>query len=250
MIVGHVLFLHKNMAENQNETKQPKSPRCIGIIMDGNRRWAKDNGLETWQGHDAGAKKLREVTAWAIEAGVTHLIVYTFSTENWNRPESEINFLMQKLAGSVESEMPWLIEHGVKMKLVGDKNRFEPKVKDSLTLIEARTASHNKITLALALNYGGRDEILRAINKCILNRKDLLAPVTESEFTAALDTAGMPDPDMIIRTSGEQRLSGFLPWQSVYSELFFPSINWPGMTREIFFGLLEEYNRRQRRFGA
>jgi undecaprenyl diphosphate synthase len=225
-------------------------PRSIGIILDGNRRWAKERGLLPWQGHEAGVKKLKEVILWAHEAGVQHLVNYVFSSENWNRPEAEVQFLLKVLTTALEAELPWLIEHNIRVTFIGEHSRFSPAIQDALKLMTYRTEGHTSITVTIALNYSGRAEIVRAVNKLRTERPNLLEPVTEAEVTAALDTAGIPDPDMIIRTSGEQRLSGFLPWQSVYSELFFPSVYWPDMTKEIFFGLLQEFNRRQRRFGA
>ncbi|PIR44915.1 MAG: di-trans,poly-cis-decaprenylcistransferase [Candidatus Vogelbacteria bacterium CG10_big_fil_rev_8_21_14_0_10_51_16] len=229
----------------------PKTaPACIGIILDGNRRWATARGLKSWQGHEAGVKKLKEVTSWAIEAGVRHLICYTFSTENWERPKEEVDFLMKIITMAITTEMPWLLEHNVKVTTIGELSRFSKETQDALALIKYRTETHTAITVTLALNYGGRAELVRAINKLRTEKQNLLEPVTEADISGALDTAGLPDPDMVIRTSGEQRLSGFLPWQAVYSELFFPAVLWPDLSKEQFMGLLDEFARRVRRFGA
>jgi len=225
------------------------NPKCVGMILDGNRRWAKERNLLPWQGHEAGVKKLKEVTTWAIESKVDHLICYTFSTENWNRPKAEVDFLMKVITTALNTEMPWLLENNVKVKVIGDISKFTKSAQDALALLQYRTVEHTAITVTLALNYGGRTEIIRAINKVRTEKQNLLEPVTEEEFSAALDTALIPDPDMIIRTSGEQRLSGFLPWQGVYSELFFPSVLWPDLTKEQFVGMLNEFASRQRRFG-
>ncbi len=229
---------------------QPKGPQCIGIILDGNRRWAKEHGLLAWQGHEAGVKKLKQVAEWAMEARVSHLVVYAFSSENWNRPEEEVSFLLKVLTTALQTEMPWLLQHSVRIRFIGDHSKFEKEIQDSLKLMAYRTEAHTGVTVAVALNYGGRQELTRAFNKLRTDRPNLLEPVSEADISGALDTAGIPDPDMIIRTSGEQRLSGFLPWQAVYSELFFPSVYWPDLTKEQFIGMIEEFTKRQRRFGV
>ena len=238
------------MADTAQTTEQSKAIQCVGIILDGNRRWAKMHELKPWQGHEAGVKKMKEVTGWAIEAKIPYIIGYAFSTENWSRPQEEVDFLMRVITEAINTELGWLVEHGVRVRFIGERSRFAPETADAMKLLEYRTEGHKTITMTFALNYGGRAEILRAVNKVCVGRENLLAPVTEAEFAAALDTVGIPDPDMVIRTSGEQRLSGFLPWQTVYSELFFPTVLWPDMTKEIFVGLLEEFHRRHRRFGA
>lgn len=232
------------------EQNNSTAPKCVGLILDGNRRWAKERGLLAWQGHEAGVKKIKQVTEWAIELKIPHLIGYVFSSENWNRPTEEVNFLLRVLTNALRDEMPWLLKHNIKFNLIGDLTKFSQDIQDSLKLMCYRTQEHSAITVTVALNYGGRQELVRAMNKLRTERPNLLEPISEADISAALDTAGLPDPDMIIRTSGEQRLSGFLPWQSVYSELFFPAVYWPDLSKEQFMGMIEEFAKRQRRFGA
>ncbi len=237
------------MSETNNEPVSV-GPRCIGIIPDGNRRWAKERGLKSWQGHEAGIKKSKEVLQWAAEAGVEYIIGWGFSTENWTRPQEELDVLFKLFSEQLKNEIPFFLENGVRILTIGDLSKFSKEIQDSFTLLKHRTAEQKKITFVVALNYGGRDELLRAVNAVCVGRKNLLAPVTAEEFAAALDTKEIPDPEMVIRTSGEQRTSGFLPWQTIYSELFFPSAYWPALTKEQFIGLIEEFHRRQRRFGT
>ncbi|MES2931759.1 MAG: polyprenyl diphosphate synthase [Patescibacteria group bacterium] len=220
--------------------------RSIGIIMDGNRRWAKERGLETLEGHKAGAEKIFEIVRWAHEAEVQEVILYAFSTENWNRAEEEVGYLM-RLAGKLFTEqLPRFKESGAKLRFIGDLSRASERIQSMIKKAEEETKDGAKGTLVFAFSYGGRPEILAAINELLKEGKE---SVGEEEFSGTLWSAGLLDPDLILRTGGERRLSNFLPWQSVYSELFFTDTKWPDLSREEFDAVLAEYHERERRHG-
>lgn len=221
-------------------------PRSIGIIMDGNRRFAKAKGLPSLEGHRAGYEKLREVSRWCKEAGVKSLIVYAFSTENWNRTKEEVGYLMNLFREVVGRMTAEALENDTRMIFLGERDRFDADIRRAIEESERRTLGCRSFTLGIALSYGGRAEIMDAIHRI---PKDALATVSEEDFAKLLWTKDIPDPDIIIRTSGEKRVSGFLPWQSVYSEFFFLDQHWPAFTREAFDGILEEYGKRERRLG-
>lgn len=234
--------------------------QCIGVIIDGNRRWAKKRGLATMRGHEAGSKKLKEFLDWAREAGVRHIIAYVFSTENWHRSRYEVAYLMRLINRFFTRDLAELKKKKIRVRIAGDRSMFSRTIQDLMKRAEKETASFKDFTLALALSYGGRDEIVAAANALLAlrgsQRKEGISQkhlpdklITKEEFASHLWTAGIPDPDLIIRTSGEMRLSNFLPWQSVYSELFFSPTFWPDVTKEEFLRVLEEYRSRQRRFG-
>lgn len=214
--------------------------------MDGNRRWAKESGLPTLEGHRAGYQKLREVTGWCKEVEVKHLIVYAFSTENWDRTKEEVGYLMNLFREVVGRMVEDALRDDTRLLFLGERSRFEPDILRAITEAEEKTRGCASLTFGIALSYGGRAEILDAIHRIPQER---LAQLSEEEFSQLLWTKEIADPDMIIRTSGEHRLSGFLPWQGVYSELFFVDAFWPAFTREEFDRILEEYAKRQRRFG-
>lgn len=221
---------------------------CIGMIMDGNRRWAKAKGLPTLQGHEAGFNKLKEVVRWAKARGIKHLMVYAFSTENWNRSEEEVGYLMDLIRRVFKpgaEELADLKKEGGRLRFVGQRERFSQDLQDALAFAEKDTAE-GELTLWVGLSYGGRAEIIAAVNKLLEEGRE---QVTEEDINDALWTAGMPDPDIIIRTSGEERLSGFLPWQGVYSELFFTKTYWPDFSEEEFDAILAEFVARERRHG-
>ena len=220
-------------------------PTHIAIIMDGNRRWAKEHKLPVLAGHQRVSDEVLEpLVEHAAQRGISFITFWAFSTENWNRDAKEVEGIMRIFRHTVRKRWQRLHEKGVRVKVIGDISRFAPDIRKALVGVMEQTAQNKKITAVFALNYGGRDEILRAARSIAGSAK-----LTEEEFTGHLDTAGMPDPDLIIRTSGEQRLSGFLPWQSVYSELYFPSWHMPDFTPEKLDEALEEYARRRRRFG-
>lgn len=219
--------------------------RTLGIIMDGNRRYAREHGLSSVEGHRAGFEKLKEVVSWVHDAGIPNLVVFGFSTENWNRDEREVSYLIELLRTGLEAEGRRIGERGGRVKFIGDRTRFPEDVQELMARVEADTAEGSH-TLYLALSYGGRAEIVDAVNRLVASGTS----VSEEEFSRALWTADMPDPDLIIRTSGEQRLSGFLPWQGVYAELFFVKSYWPAFSKEEFDAVISEYGERERRYGA
>lgn len=219
---------------------------CVGIIMDGNRRWARENSVPAYEGHSEGYKKLKEVMGWAREANISHVVIYAFSTENWQRSEEEVNYLMQIFRFVLKNEIKKMVDNGVRVRFVGDVMRFPDDIRNRIKDIETQTATAHDITLHLAMSYGGRAEIVAGINKLLGEGATAL---TEESFAEKLWTRDMPDPDLIIRTGGEKRLSNFLPWQSVYSELFFTDTKWPAFTKEEFDAILAEFSTRERRRG-
>lgn len=221
-------------------------PRSIGIIMDGNRRWAKEQGLPTFEGHRAGYEKLRDVVDWSKEIGIANVTAYAFSTENWNRAQEEVTYLMGLFRLIIRSIVTEAIAKDVRVVFLGERDRFESDIAEAMSDAEAKTRGGTSLTLGIALSYGGRSEIVDAIHRI---PKEKLATISEEEFSALLWSNEIPDPDLIIRTSGEMRLSNFLPWQSVYSELAFTTTYWPALTKEEFRHIISEYASRERRRG-
>ncbi|MFH0928021.1 MAG: polyprenyl diphosphate synthase [bacterium] len=225
-------------------------PKHIGIIMDGNRRWARERGLPTLEGHKKGYENLKEIGDYCLSLGVQHLTVFGFSTENWKRSPEEVNYLMDLFYDAVTKELGYFKEKKIQLKIVGRKDGLSDRLIQAFAEAEDLTAPDSRGTLALAINYGGRLEILDAVKKIIkdgVNSEDL----TEEKFKEFLAVpSDMPDPDLIIRTSGEQRLSGFLTWESVYSEIYFEPKYWPAFTKEDLDGILQWYADRKRRFGG
>ncbi|MDE5623574.1 MAG: di-trans,poly-cis-decaprenylcistransferase [Alistipes sp.] len=227
-------------------------PQHVAIIMDGNGRWAELRGRQRYEGHAAGIEPIRASARAAIRHGVGYLTLYAFSTENWGRPAQEVDALMELFCQSVIHETPDMQRQGIRIRTIGDCSRFSDKVQAHLAQAEELTASGDKLTLTLALNYSSRDEITRAVRKIAARAAaGEVAPeqIDEAAVSRALDTAGCPDPDLVIRTSGECRLSNFLLWQASYAELWFPQVLWPDFTEEEFDRALDEYARRDRRFG-
>ncbi len=215
--------------------------------MDGNRRWARERGLPIFFGHDRGFKKINEIASFSRKIGVKYLTLWAFSTENWHREEGEVSYLLNLFRKNFRIEsIKKMQEEGIKIKVLGDLTAFPKDIKDKLEETVSKTRGCRSMTLNVALNYGGRDEIVRAVNK-ILEKK--YQKIDDYIFKEFLDTAGQPDPDLIIRTGGEFRLSGFLPWQSIYSELYFTKIYWPDFGRQELTAALKDYSSRQRRFG-
>ena len=220
-------------------------PQHIAIIMDGNRRWARKLGLPVLSGHQKVADEVLEpLVEHAAKCGVRFITFWAFSTENWQREKSEVEGIMRIFRHVIGKRWQRLHEKGVRVRVIGDMSKFAPDIQDSLRKVIEQTKDNKKITAIFDLNYGGRDEIVRAIHKL-----DRTKTIKESDLAAVLDTAGIPDPELIIRTGGEQRLSGFLLWQSEYSELYFPSFYMPEFTPEKLDEAIEEYASRQRRFG-
>ncbi|MDB5244859.1 MAG: UppS [Parcubacteria group bacterium] len=223
-------------------------PRCVGIIMDGNRRWAKARGVPAVEGHRAGGETLKKVLGWAKAAGVEHLIFYTFSTENWNRSEEEVSYLLRLIGEYLKTELDHFKSEGGVLHYVGDLSRFSEKMREVFRESEMETAVNPGPHIYFALNYGGRQEIANAVRAIVAEHPNP-EEITEEYIAGHMQTGAMPDPDLILRTSGELRLSGFLPWQSVYSELFFTKTLWPDFSKEEFDAILAEFAERERRHG-
>lgn len=229
------------------------TPAHVAIIMDGNGRWAKARGLPRVAGHRAGVEALRIAVRAAGEMGVSWLTVYAFSSENWSRPKDEVSDLMGLLKLFIRRDLAELHRNGVRVKMIGERDSLERDIKVLLEEAETLTAANTNLTLVVAFNYGGRDEIVRAARKLAQQAaRGALDPasITAATFESCLDTAGMPDPDLIIRTSGEMRLSNFLPWQSAYSEFVFLPCYWPDFTRNHLAEALQTFGARERRFGG
>lgn len=227
-------------------------PKHVAIIMDGNGRWATQRGLERQEGHIAGAEAVSAAVRAAAKAGVDYVTLYTFSTENWGRPEAEINAIMELFCHMVASRAEELAKQGVRVKIMGERSRFSEKVLSKIDDIEQTTAEGKRLTLILAFNYSSRREMLlatQAIARRVAAGEIEVEDIDEAMFSASLMTADIPDPDLIIRTSGEYRLSNFLLWQASYSELYFPEVLWPDFGEEDFNRALEMYAGRERRYG-
>jgi undecaprenyl diphosphate synthase len=223
-------------------------PRHVGIIMDGNGRWATARGKPRSDGHLEGVKAAKRVVTAAAEAGLRFLSLYTFSTENWTRAQEEVSYLMFLLRSHLKKEYDFYRRHGIRILHSGNMDRLPPDIIQEIRDVTRDTAGFKGLTVNLSINYGGRDEILRAFGR-FLERGDG-APLTEETFRRHLDQPDLPDPDLIIRTANEQRLSNFLLWESAYSELFFSPKPWPEWDKEDLYGALEDYARRSRRFGG
>jgi undecaprenyl diphosphate synthase len=228
-------------------------PMHVAIIMDGNGRWAAARGLPRIAGHRTGAQAVRRTIEAAIRHGVSWLTLYAFSSENWRRPLPEVLDLTGLLRQYLKSELAELRAQGVRLRFIGERTRFEPDLQEGLAAAERETAHNTRLNLTVALSYGGRAEIVdaarRAAEAVRAGRLDP-AELTEAAFGSLLTTAGMPDPDLLLRTSGEQRLSNFLLWQAAYAELVFLDVLWPDFTEQHFAAALAEFGRRERRFGA
>ncbi len=230
----------------------PAVPTHIAIIMDGNGRWAEERGLSRLEGHKQGAVTVREITTACRERGVKFLTLYSFSTENWSRPDDEVDGLMDLLRSYLTTELPTLQKNGVKLATIGDIARLPFLVRTGLEATKAATSSLTGMTLTLALSYGSRDEMLGAVKKVATDVKSgklAIDAIDGKAFEARLETAGMPDPDLVIRTSGEMRVSNFLLWQLAYAELFFADVPWPDFTRVQLDEAIAAFHKRERRFG-
>ena len=227
-------------------------PQHIAIIMDGNGRWARQRGKERSEGHIAGMNSLRETVRNAAEAGVKYLTVYAFSTENWGRPQAEVDALMELICKGVEMESEELAKVGIRVKTIGDRSRFSDKVKASLEKIEQMTQAGENMTFVLALNYSSRSEMTTAVQniaKQVAAGEIKAEEIDDKMISESLYTSFMPDPDLIIRTSGECRLSNFLMWQASYSEFYFTPTLWPDFDKAELEKALEAYSARDRRYG-
>ncbi|MBN2766615.1 MAG: isoprenyl transferase [Paludibacteraceae bacterium] len=227
-------------------------PRHIAIIMDGNGRWAKERGYDRIFGHQNGVISVREVTEAAAETGIKYLTLYAFSTENWARPEHEVNALMELLVDTIEKETPTLNKNNVRLKAIGDLSRLPAGAAKKLQRCIAETSVNDGLTLVLALSYSSRWEINNAIKLLcndVKNSKISISDITDETISNYLTTREIPDPDLMIRTSGEIRISNFLLWQIAYTELYFTNTHWPDFRKENFYEAIVEYQSRERRFG-
>jgi len=231
---------------NNSEQKKLK---CVGMIMDGNRRWAKEHKLSSLKGHTKGYEKLKEFVSWSKELGIKNVIVYAFSLENWKRSEKEVSYLLDLFRKIVKEFFDSMEKEKIKIKFFGDISSFPKDLKDNIINLEKKTEKYKDFNLFIALSYGGRQEILSAVKGAVRDSKGKKINLTEGNFSDYMWSKGMPDPDIIIRTGGEMRLSNFLPWQSVYSELFFTETYWPDFSRKEYQNIISSYNKRERRFG-
>ncbi|HIX49172.1 MAG TPA: isoprenyl transferase [Candidatus Mediterraneibacter caccavium] len=230
-----------------------KVPQHIAIILDGNGRWAKAKGMPRNYGHAQGSKNVERICEEAWRMGIKYLTVYAFSTENWSRPEGEVAALMTLLRNYMKTCLKTAAKNDMKIRVIGDIEPLDEDIKNRIRELEAATVNNGGLNFTIALNYGSRDEMTRAARKmakdCAEGKMDP-EQIDESVFESYLDTHGIPDPDLMIRTSGEQRLSNYLLWQLAYSEFYFTDVPWPDFTKEELAKAIEEYNHRHRRFGG
>ena len=236
---------------NEEKIQSLKVPAHIAIIMDGNGRWAKKRGMPRTFGHSQGAKVVEQILEDADHIGVKYLTVYAFSTENWKRPKDEVDAIMDLLRRYMKTSLVKCAKNNVRVRVIGDKSMLDQDLQDSIADLERDTAANTGIGFQIAINYGGRDEIVRAVRRAA--EKGLLndpGRIDESLLNDCLDTAGIPDPDLLIRTCGEQRISNFLLWQLAYSEMYFTDKSWPEFDREELLKAIDAFNHRERRYGG
>ncbi len=230
-----------------------KMPRHVAIILDGNGRWAKAQGKPRNYGHVQGAKTVETICEEAYKMGIQYLTVYAFSTENWNRPKDEVDALMKLLGTYLQNSIKTANKNRMCVRVIGDKSRLDKKLRERIAMLEEATKDNDGLHFQIALNYGGRDEIVRAVKKLAKQVEDgtlAAEDVNEAALNDSLDTAGIPDPDLLIRTCNEQRVSNFLLWQLAYTEFYFTPVPWPAFTREELIKAVEAYNHRDRRYGG
>ena len=232
----------------ENGGDQTRMCRHIAIIMDGNGRWAKERGKIRSLGHKEGLKSTKRLIQHASDRGLKFITLYAFSTENWKRSEEEVSYLMNLIHLHLRQEMKFYKKNRIRVRFIGDLSRLNPSLQEEMKSVERDTAEFDGLTVLLAINYGGRDELRRAVQKMI--DSGISRPVTEADIESCLDTTGIPDPDLIIRTAGEQRLSNFLMWQSAYSEFWYSPKLWPDFGPEDFDEAVDAYFGRERRFGG
>ena len=227
-------------------------PEHVAIILDGNGRWAKSKGMPRTYGHTVGSKNVETIVRAAYDIGIKYLTVYAFSTENWARPKDEVSTLMKLLRDYLKSCMKTCKTNNMRVRVIGDKKGLNPDIQERICELEEYSAQFDGITFTIAINYGGRDELVRAIRRVAVEVKSgELTPedITAELFTERLDTAGLPDPDLLIRPGGEKRISNYLLWQLAYAEFYFTDVMWPEFSKEDLLKACEEYSNRQRRFG-
>jgi len=237
---------------NTEDIRKDRMPRHVAVIMDGNGRWAKQHGLARALGHKQGVNTLHEITETAARLGIGYLTMYAFSTENWNRPQDEIDALMALLVSTIAKETPTLMKNNVRLLTIGDMQRLPQDVRTKIENCKQQTAANTGLNLVIALSYSARWEITEAARQlatAVANGQLLPQDINEQRISDALTTHAIPDPDLLIRTSGELRISNFLLWQLAYSELWFTDKLWPDFTAEDFCNALRDYQKRERRFG-
>lgn len=231
---------------SENHIDHHKIPKHIAVIMDGNGRWAKKQGVKRIFGHQNAVKAVREVTEGCAELGVQYLTLYAFSTENWERPKLEVDGLMTLLVNTIKDEMPTLVENNIKLSSIGNRDELPAKARKTLQEAILLTEEHNGMELVLALNYSGRWDIVNAVESMIEGGE---TEINVESVSRHLSTSTMPDPELLIRTSGEMRISNFLLWQMAYTELFFTDVLWPDFRKKDLMEAIESYQKRERRFG-
>lgn len=225
-------------------------PQHIAIILDGNGRWAKSKGMPRNYGHKQGSKNVEVICEEAYRMGVKYLTVYAFSTENWNRPAGEVEALMSLLGSHMKTCIKTAKKNNMRVRVIGDISKLDSSLQVQIKDLEEATVDHDGLQFQIALNYGSRDEITRAMKQMFIDLKnEEIEAITEEKITSYLDTAGIPDPDLLIRTSGEQRLSNFLLWQLAYTEFYFTDVHWPDFNKNELEKAIAGYNKRERRFG-
>lgn len=237
------------MTDMQPESKAERIPRHVAIIMDGNGRWARQRELPRIAGHEAGTENIRRITTRAAEIGIEYLTLWAFSTENWRRPRDEVEGILRILAAAIESETEELHRQGARLRHIGSLEGLEPSLRASIEQAIALTSGNSTITLTLAFNYGGRAEVVRAVREIVASGIPEES-ITEETIGRHLYTYGMPDPDLIIRTSGEFRTSNFLIWQGAYAEYHFTNVYWPDFGPGDLDAAVADYSNRERRFGG
>ena len=230
-----------------------KIPQHVAIILDGNGRWAKSKGMPRNYGHIEGAKTVEKICEEAWKMGIKYLTVYAFSTENWKRPQEEVDALMKLLRNYMKTCLKTAAKNDMVVRVIGDKTGLDDDIREKIDELEKASANNGGLNFQIAINYGSRDEIVRSVRKImedVKNGKIEADQMDEEMFDSYLDTAGIPSPDLLIRTSGEQRLSNFLMWQLAYTEFYFTDVPWPAFTKEELEKAIEKYNGRDRRYGG
>ena len=235
------------------QEKQLKVPQHVAIIMDGNGRWAKKRFLPRNAGHTQGSRRVEEICREAWQIGIKYLTLYAFSTENWSRPEEEVRALLKILRNYLKESIKKATENNMRVRVIGDRSRLDADIRESIERLEEVSAANTGLNFQIALNYGSRDEMMRAVKR-LMSDYDKGAitqeQLTEKVFSGYLDTCDIPDPDLLIRTSGEERLSNFLLWQCAYTAFYFPEVFWPDFDKNELKKAVEEYTRRDRRYGG
>lgn len=225
-------------------------PKHVAIIMDGNGRWAKAKGRNRSYGHKKGSDNLKKIARAASDMGVKYLTVYAFSTENWRRPAEEVSFLMGLMRQYLKESIQNAIKDNMRVRVIGRREDLDVDIIESIVALEDASKDHTGLCLQIAINYGGRDEIIRGVNRLLASGEGQRSPVTEAEFATYLDTDAIPDPELMVRTSGELRLSNFLIWQLAYAEFYFTEKHWPDFKEEDLIRSIRHYNKVERRFGG